>query len=227
MSVGFRLTARSMAPVSVGGISSEEFEALTERQRRKNFVKVATSHGAWRIAAQQLLTSARIICQSIGEAEKRELDRDGTHSAGNNCGTIVVGSQEWNDMWIENSSIVAAMLFGMATECLLKGAIVERERLQPDAKGRFKIKEGHGIARLAKRAGVATSVNEERLLQFLETCVVWKGRYMVPLTVDLYLRDQASNEVDGRVSTWPIDRFQSRVNEFIARVLSQFPPRTS
>jgi len=98
------------------------------------------------------------------------------------------------------------MLVSLAFENLLKGIVVGKELLTVKANGSSPI-EGHDLLRLAKRAQLRMSKEEENFFKDLTQFGVWKGRYTIPKNSEiLYSMNKESDSRSTALPLWPMSR---------------------
>jgi len=83
--------------------------------------------------------------------------------------------------------VAAMMLTGYALENAIKALLLHRkpELCTPERAPRWP-GGGHDLARLFDEAGVGVSVEERRLLDQLSEFVVWRGRYTMPQSREIF-----------------------------------------
>jgi hypothetical protein len=129
---------------------------------------------AWEQTAQHLFCAAALLEPKIDEFWNRR--RSG-----------VGGSSSWRS-WDDEFVAIYFMLRTYAIENLLKAKIIQKKRVQLEAKLQSskvlpKQLRQHDLYQLALDAGLgALAKEEEALLRRLTRSSVWYGRYPVPLT---------------------------------------------
>lgn len=133
----------------------------------------AGDSASWLLTARKLRQAARVIYAAI---KADEADLQG-HRSG--LWSFALNSNPWPNIALYS---VYFLLAGLSTENLAKGlivqaspAMIQHDRLAPEWPGR-----GHDLVALFRRAGLALSWEEVRLLLGLRAYVEWGGRYPVP-----------------------------------------------
>jgi hypothetical protein len=141
--------------------------AATELFRRL-FTRAAEEPLAWQSSADSLMRAARTLLPSI-EADGR--------AASGPAATV----------FEPPVTPVYMLLVGLAMENLAKAVHVARrqsavrgDRLANDLKT-------HSLLDLLRRVGLELDEDEAYLVERLEACVTWAGRYPIPLKLDAYL----------------------------------------
>jgi len=151
----------------------------------------------WKSTAIGLLTAADKIYNAYSDANKREMAR---FNSGNFKGGILKG-QELQD-YLDTTYLfpIFLLLIGYAIENLLKGILYSKypELLDETEKGlKFNLKKlnqslkGHELTLLYKEAAKVTDLaalvtETEDILVILEQCVIWQGRYSLPLNLQQF-----------------------------------------
>jgi len=138
---------------------------MSESQRVKQFHANGNDPQAWRMSADELLATARVLKRQR-EAVSRDESRPG-------------------DLVPDESRVgaVEKMLQGFAVECLLKALWVKQGHRLAD-KGRLVgvtgVKDQHDLRHLAKVVGLTTDVAQNGLLGRLSVFTKTVGRYPIP-----------------------------------------------
>lgn len=153
----------------------EDVMALYQHFQGDAFGQLLADPGNWRSLAQGLLRSGDLIA----EAHRRSFTDEGTVPNPKSAGRIVVDEWKLVDMQIH---LMAAVLYGYAIEVMSKGIVIKQRRLDPATLSCMPANlKTHDIAGLLDTAGVQLDYEEQEIIPFLHECVVWMGRYPVPL----------------------------------------------
>ena len=138
---------------------------MSESQRAKQFHAIGNDPQAWRMSADELFATARVLKRQR-EAVSRDENRPG-------------------DLVPDESRVgaVEKMLQGFAVECLLKALWIKQGYRLAD-EGRFVrvsgVKDQHDLRQLAKVVGLTTDGEQNGLLDRLSVFTKTVGRYPIP-----------------------------------------------
>ena len=142
---------------------------IPESKRIKQFYAVGNDPQAWRMSADELLATARVL-----KRQREAVSRDEIRPGDSVPDESRVGAVE-------------RMLQGFAVECLLKALWVKQGHRLADG-GRFVgvsgVRDQHDLWQLAEAVGFTTNDDQKDLLERLTVFTKTVGRYPIPTRED-------------------------------------------
>jgi len=113
--------------------------------------------------------------------------------------------------------------YGLAFECLIKGLLIETGAMS----GSGARKQGHNVAVVANQHLKITAGRDRAVLTYLEQCVVWRGKYPVPLPGrGTDLRDQLLEGKNRKKATTIPMTYPSRICRLFLTLYNRYSPDT-
>lgn len=183
------------------GIGREIARAAHRSVVDEFYTMAATGSPFWMWHAVQLWRAAEILAD---EARAASLEHERTRARPEL--SISPDPQPLPELWLRTGLLQPALLLaGLATECLLKGLISERqgEWVLTDLDGsRTYRHKSHKLVKLSAMAGVSLTKAEQEVLEILTQFVEWAGKYPIPLTPEGMCLPPGDSDKEDSLPRW-------------------------
>lgn len=193
-----------------------------EEQRAADLIqfrlKIGIPH-VWRYKAENLKHAASRLMQ-ISQKAGRAMARRKKKALARVAGQPVT-QEEALLIYDKNAEATAMTLEALAFENLLKGILVaSMEPANVTIGSRLpSALKGHNLSSLAKKAGLPLTTDEVSILDALTECILWKGRYMIPLNFE----DYRTKKSKTGYRSWDSLKQQTEVDKLWDRLWSSPP----
>ena len=156
----------------------------------------------WLISARRLRRSADLLHSVAETASQIELERfvqEMEATRGNLPSSRELTDEEMALSLDSSVSVVAIMLQGLAIENLAKGILVGRNAEDLVVGGSFR-RGTHDLVKLVVECKIPLTDKEQNILEITTDYINWRGRYLVPMSVDK-LRPKQKETGNGFIDT--------------------------
>lgn len=177
-------------------MTADQWIAFNRTLHERQFTETVAHPGAWRLSARDLLLAANILAEKIIPARERDWER----ILKNSTSSGVLTGQEEQDFNIRLTTPIWIMLYGLAIENLIKGLIAAHEGAKIHRNERKELDVGqHSLVRLAKRARLKLSDDENTILEELTHFILWRGKYMRPMSAKAYVEFEETKRPSSKL----------------------------